>query len=74
MKYQTKTESPNWSEIYANPKLPLIVDVGTGYGRFPILAATQDDQEDFNYLGTEIRQPVSPSRNQAQSCLVSRSS
>ena len=55
--YQTKSKSLPWEEVFKNPELPLIVDAGSGCGRFALLAA-KNDATPINYLGTEIRRPV----------------
>lgn len=43
-----------WGEIYEDPTKPLVVDVGSGSGRFLLLMAKQR-RLGQNYLGTDIR-------------------
>lgn len=59
--FQQPTAAPEWSKIYKNPQLPLFVDMGCGPGRFLLLLCKrhQQLQQSMNYLGLEIRQPVS---------------
>ncbi|OMO95186.1 tRNA (guanine-N-7) methyltransferase, partial [Corchorus capsularis] len=45
---------PDWSEVFRDPTLPLIVDIGCGSGRFLIWLAKQNPDSQ-NYLGLEIR-------------------
>ncbi|MFN2391995.1 MAG: tRNA (guanosine(46)-N7)-methyltransferase TrmB [Pyrinomonadaceae bacterium] len=43
-------------KIFANPSLPLHLDIGSGRGRFLLkMAETEKDQ---NFLGVEIREPL----------------
>ncbi|CAK9144810.1 unnamed protein product [Ilex paraguariensis] len=50
-------EVPNWNEVFKDPTLPLMVDVGSGSGRFIMwLAKRNSDRQ--NYLGLEIRQKL----------------
>lgn len=37
--YQVPTQAPDWTTIFANPTLPLHVDVGCGSGRFVLIRA-----------------------------------
>ncbi|CAH9085476.1 unnamed protein product [Cuscuta epithymum] len=48
------TEVPNWSEVYRDSSLPLMVDIGCGGGRFLLYLAKQCP-DSKNYLGFEIR-------------------
>jgi tRNA (guanine-N7-)-methyltransferase len=55
----------SWGEVYQDPTLPLIVDLGTGPGRFPLLAFKRhkdtlevDEEPRVNFLGLEIREPL----------------
>lgn len=48
----------DWSTIYANPEKPLVVDIGCASGRFVLLLA-RDCGLDCNFLGLDIRSPVS---------------
>jgi len=43
-------------EVFADPELPLFVDIGCARGRF-LLGMAQKDRS-FNYLGLEIREPL----------------
>ncbi|OMO85825.1 tRNA (guanine-N-7) methyltransferase [Corchorus olitorius] len=45
---------PDWSEVFSDPTLPLMVDIGCGSGRFLIWLAKQNPDSQ-NYLGLEIR-------------------
>ncbi|XP_042501998.1 tRNA (guanine-N(7)-)-methyltransferase-like isoform X2 [Macadamia integrifolia] len=47
-------EVPNWNEVYGDSMLPLMVDIGSGSGRFLIWLARRFP-ESKNYLGLEIR-------------------
>ncbi|KAL3624574.1 hypothetical protein CASFOL_031242 [Castilleja foliolosa] len=47
-------EVPDWNGVYDDPTLPLMVDIGTGSGRFLIWLAKQNPGL-RNYLGFEIR-------------------
>ena len=51
------SESLQWEQVFEDPQLPLIVDAGSGYGRFPLVAAKNGSTK-VNYLGTEIRRTV----------------
>jgi tRNA (guanine-N7-)-methyltransferase len=55
-KYQAPVAIPDWSQVYANPKQPLHIDIGCGKGIFLLQMAQL--QPDWNFLGLEIRQPV----------------
>ncbi|KAL9420100.1 hypothetical protein AB3S75_037806 [Citrus x aurantiifolia] len=48
---------PDWSEVYEDPTLPLMVDIGSGSGRFLIWLARRNP-DSGNYLGLEIRQKL----------------
>jgi tRNA (guanine-N7-)-methyltransferase len=45
-----------WECVFSDPHLPLVVDVGCGYGRFAIKLAKQ--VVGVNVLGIEVRQPI----------------
>lgn len=45
---------PDWSNVFRDPTLPLMVDIGSGSGRFLIWLAKQNPDSQ-NYLGLEIR-------------------
>jgi tRNA (guanine-N7-)-methyltransferase len=53
---QVPAEPLDWSSTFADPSLPLILDVGCGYGRF--LLAFVSNMPGYNALGLEIRGPV----------------
>ncbi|MBD1909306.1 MULTISPECIES: tRNA (guanosine(46)-N7)-methyltransferase TrmB [unclassified Leptolyngbya] len=55
-KYQTPIQPPNWSQIYASPQQPLLLDIGCARGSFLLEMAAQ--QPDWNFLGLEIREPL----------------
>jgi tRNA (guanine-N7-)-methyltransferase len=57
VQYQTPLGPLPWEQIYADPSLPLVVDLGCGYGRFLLLLQRRKPCG-FNYLGIEIRQKV----------------
>ncbi|KAI3434614.1 hypothetical protein D9Q98_002682 [Chlorella vulgaris] len=53
---QVPTEPPAWSEAFAHPAQPLVLDIGCGYGRF--LLALSKAMPGHNMLGLEIRAPI----------------
>ncbi|KAF0916678.1 hypothetical protein E2562_010525 [Oryza meyeriana var. granulata] len=53
--FSEPTEPPEWKEVFDDPLLPLMVDIGCGSGRFLIWLA-KNSGERRNYLGLEIRQ------------------
>jgi tRNA (guanine-N7-)-methyltransferase len=55
-KYQEPIDWPDWSQIYADLSLPLHIDIGCAWGRFPLKMAIANPQ--WNFLGIEIRQPI----------------
>ncbi|KAJ6763181.1 TRNA (GUANINE-N(7)-)-METHYLTRANSFERASE [Salix purpurea] len=48
---------PDWKEVFRDPTLPLMVDIGSGSGRFLIWLAKRNP-DSGNYLGLEIRQKL----------------
>lgn len=56
IRYQEPVAWPNWTQVYANPQLPLHVDIGCAWGRFVLRMAQAQPQ--WNFLGIEIRQPI----------------
>ena len=56
-RFQTPAEAPDWNEVYADPSLPLILDIGCAAGRFLLEMAEQFPE--YNFLGLDIREPVS---------------
>lgn len=55
---QTLPEPVDWSSIYSDPQKPLIIDIGCATGRWLLLLA-RDCGLDCNFLGLDIRKPVS---------------
>ncbi|KAL6884609.1 hypothetical protein ACP4OV_010545 [Aristida adscensionis] len=53
--FSEPTEPPEWKEVFEDPLLPLMVDIGCGSGRFLIWLA-KNSGEKRNYLGLEISQ------------------
>ncbi|GFY90421.1 tRNA (guanine-N-7) methyltransferase [Actinidia rufa] len=48
---------PDWCDIYSDSTLPLMVDIGSGSGRFLMWLAKRN-LDSMNYLGLEIRQKL----------------
>ncbi|TKY68819.1 tRNA (guanine-N(7)-)-methyltransferase [Spatholobus suberectus] len=48
---------PDWNQVFADPTLPLMVDIGCGSGRFLMWLAKRTPKE-RNFLGLEIRQRI----------------
>ncbi|GAV65309.1 Methyltransf_4 domain-containing protein [Cephalotus follicularis] len=48
---------PDWNKVFKDPTLPLMVDIGSGSGRFLIWLAKRNTDSQ-NYLGLEIRQKM----------------
>ncbi|XP_042966449.1 tRNA (guanine-N(7)-)-methyltransferase isoform X2 [Carya illinoinensis] len=55
--FSMPVEVPDWNEVFRDPTLPLMVDIGSGSGRFLIWLAKRHP-EVRNYLGLEIRQKL----------------
>lgn len=55
---QVPATAPDWSAVFADPTLPLAVDIGSGYGRFLLLLQRNNPNRQINYLGIEIRRTV----------------
>ncbi|KAG8051713.1 hypothetical protein GUJ93_ZPchr0001g29595 [Zizania palustris] len=55
--FSVPTKPPEWKEVFEDPLLPLMVDIGCGSGRFLIWLA-KNRGEKRNYLGLEIRQKL----------------
>lgn len=53
---QEKVGPLDWQTAFADPRRPLVVDVGSGYGRFLLQLALA--YPDANCLGLEIREPI----------------
>lgn len=55
---QVPAEPPDWASVFAEPRLPLAIDVGCGSGRFMLALARRFPR--CNLLGLDIRGPVCP--------------
>jgi tRNA (guanine-N7-)-methyltransferase len=55
-KYQQSVPFPDWNEVYQNLDLPLHLDIGCGRGRF--LWNLAQIEQNWNFLGLEIREPL----------------
>lgn len=55
--FQSPVDPLDWPAVYADPTLPLILDIGSGYGRF-LLALAAERFPSHNCLGLEIRGTV----------------
>jgi tRNA (guanine-N7-)-methyltransferase len=55
-KYATPAAVPNWSEVFADPQLPLHLDIGCAKGDF--VREMADQVSGWNFLGLEIREPL----------------
>ncbi|KAL0547925.1 hypothetical protein IC582_012364 [Cucumis melo] len=55
--FSVPTPAPNWDEVFRDPTLPLMVDIGSGSGRF-LLWLAKRHLESRNFLGLEIRQKL----------------
>ncbi|KAF3885454.1 MULTISPECIES: tRNA (guanosine(46)-N7)-methyltransferase TrmB [Nostocales] len=55
-KYQTPLNPPNWEKVFAQPNLPLHLDIGCAKGRFVLNMAQVEPM--WNFLGLEIREPL----------------
>ncbi|CAL5195352.1 unnamed protein product [Lathyrus oleraceus] len=53
--FATPAQVPDWNQVFADPALPLMVDIGCGSGRFLMWLAKRTPKV-RNYLGLEIRQ------------------
>jgi tRNA G46 methylase TrmB len=56
--FQQPASVPDWAAVFADPSLPLALDIGSGYGRFLLLLQRNNPEQRVNYLGLEIRRPV----------------
>ncbi|KAL5674039.1 hypothetical protein ACJX0J_018345, partial [Zea mays] len=63
--FSEPTGPPEWKEVFDDPLLPLMVDIGCGSGRFLIWHAKNSGKSQ-NYLGLEIRQKVNRIRELPQ--------
>ncbi|KAK2078391.1 hypothetical protein QBZ16_003231 [Prototheca wickerhamii] len=61
----------DWPLLFSNPHLPLVVDVGSGYGRFCLAMAKVEEEGGVphNYLGIEIRDAAVDRANEWASAL-----
>ncbi|XP_022980361.1 uncharacterized protein LOC111479752 [Cucurbita maxima] len=55
--FSVPTPAPNWDEVFKDPTLPLMVDIGSGSGRF-LLWLAKKHLDSRNFLGLEIRQKL----------------
>ncbi|VVB14956.1 unnamed protein product [Arabis nemorensis] len=55
--FSTPAPVPAWDGVYKDPSLPLMVDIGSGSGRF-LLWLAKKNTDSRNYLGLEIRQKL----------------
>lgn len=53
---QQKVGPLDWDSAFADSAKPLVVDIGSGYGRFLLQMALAYPQA--NFLGLEIREPI----------------
>ncbi|XP_045788013.1 tRNA (guanine-N(7)-)-methyltransferase-like [Trifolium pratense] len=53
--FSAPAQVPDWNQVFADPALPLMVDIGCGSGRFLMWLAKRTPKV-RNYLGLEIRQ------------------
>lgn len=51
---QVPTPPPAWGDLFADPALPLLVDIGSGPGRFPLMLGRRELGR-RNVLGVDIR-------------------
>lgn len=61
-KFKDPVTPPDWSEIFADPSLPLHLDIGCARGRF--LQKFAPIEPNWNFLGIEIRQPLVDAANE----------
>ncbi|CAL0324363.1 unnamed protein product [Lupinus luteus] len=55
--FSVPAQVPDWNMVFADPTLPLMVDIGCGSGRFLMWLAKRNPKVS-NYLGLEIRQKL----------------
>ncbi|XP_031262597.1 uncharacterized protein LOC116120768 [Pistacia vera] len=55
--FSAPVQVPDWNEVYKDPTLPLMVDIGSGSGRF-LMWLARKNPDTGNYLGLEIRQKL----------------
>ncbi len=54
--YTQSPESVDWTAAFADPSLPLHLDIGCARGRFILRMA--ETEPEWNFLGVEIREPL----------------
>lgn len=55
-KYRNPLTPPDWDQVFSDPTRPLHLDIGCARGKFLLNMAPLYPQ--FNFLGTEIRDPL----------------
>ncbi|KAK7350532.1 hypothetical protein VNO77_09250 [Canavalia gladiata] len=55
--FSVPAQVPDWNQVFADPTLPLMVDIGCGSGRFLMWLAKRTPKE-RNFLGLEIRKRI----------------
>ncbi|RZC19968.1 tRNA (guanine-N(7)-)-methyltransferase isoform B [Glycine soja] len=55
--FSVPAQVPDWNHAFADPTLPLMVDIGCGSGRFLMWLAKRTPKE-RNFLGLEIRERI----------------
>ncbi|KEH17994.1 putative tRNA (guanine(46)-N(7))-methyltransferase [Medicago truncatula] len=55
--FSSPAQVPDWNQVFADPALPLMVDIGCGSGRFLMWLAKRTPKV-RNHLGLEIRQKM----------------
>lgn len=56
--FLTPIDPPDWATVFADPTLPLFVDIGCAAGRYGLQAAQHPSWKGHNHLGLEIRLPL----------------
>ncbi|BAT96907.1 tRNA (guanine-N(7)-)-methyltransferase [Vigna angularis] len=55
--FSVPAQVPDWNHVFADPMLPLMVDIGCGSGRFLMWLAKRTPKK-RNFLGLEIRERI----------------
>ncbi|XP_052193506.1 uncharacterized protein LOC127801967 isoform X2 [Diospyros lotus] len=55
--FSAPAQVPDWNKVYKDSTLPLMVDIGSGSGRFLMWLAKRNPHS-MNYLGLDIRQKL----------------
>ncbi|XP_022642139.1 uncharacterized protein LOC106773773 isoform X2 [Vigna radiata var. radiata] len=55
--FSVPAQVPDWNQVFADPMLPLMVDIGCGSGRFLMWLAKRTPKK-RNFLGLEIRERI----------------